>query len=76
MNTLRPAGVCAHHRHQCPHAQHVDHPLHVVCQDMQAHLSAHLGLGFSQELCRVHPCFDGAEWMLDRLPAYSPSYIK
>src|SRR5450830_397552 len=38
---------------------------------MQAHLSAHPGLGSGQEVCRAHPCFDGAEWMLNRLPAYS-----
>src|SRR5450830_725497 len=36
---------------------------------MQAHLDAHLRLGFGEKVCGAHPGLDGAERMFNRLPS-------
>ena len=58
-------------RHERSDPEDLDHSLHVVGQDVEAHLGSGLFDGPGQEVGASHPRFEGPEGMLDGLPAHA-----
>ena len=60
---LRPRGP-----HQFIDSQDLYDALQVVRQHMKTHFRAHIFEPLCREVCRPHPGFQRAKWMLNRLP--------
>ena len=51
---------------ESPRPEDLNRPLHVVCENVQAHLGSNLRKRCRQEMRRTHPRFNRREGMLDR----------
>ena len=62
-------GSSPDHFQQGPNAETGDHSLQIIGEDMEAHLGTDPFQPTRQEVASAHPCLDGSEWVLNRLPA-------
>src|SRR5690348_11603511 len=74
-----PGGVqtwpsCLHRRHQRPEPHEIEHPPEIIGEGSQAELATHLFQASHQECTLVHPLFDRAKRMLNRLAASSEHF--
>ena len=60
--------LCGDRRHERLDPEHVDHPLHIIGEHLQAHLRPHIFERFGEEVGGAHPGFESSEGVLDGLP--------
>ena len=66
MQRLRPDGLDQHRG-----AQHLDHALHIVSQNAEAHLCSDVFESFGEEGRTAHPGFERAKDMFNRLSPHT-----
>src|ERR1700730_14125919 len=69
MRAIRPAWAAS--THQRPNAQNRYYPLHVVGENMEAHLGSDLLQRSSQEVRTSHPRLESSEWVFHGLSAHA-----
>ena len=57
-------------RHKWGDSEDLHRTFHVVGKNVQAHLGTHAWNRLGEKVCRSHPGFDRAKWMLGGLAAY------
>ncbi len=64
---VRPTNSASDGLHERPHAEDIDHPLHVIGEHLQTHFRFDLLKGLGQEIGAAHPRLEGSERMLNGL---------